>query len=87
MSTDHDRFGLIPPDWTPDAKITITGNEPAIDDHGKPVPGGGKAMPPLEFPVSWAVDLLTAWRERNAPQFGKQLAETTQRWAAGTLKS
>jgi hypothetical protein len=28
-----------------------------------------------EIPIEWAEKMLTAWREKNASQFGKALAE------------
>ncbi len=62
------------PDWSADAKVTIRGKTRE-----------GKEMHPLEMPQSWALDMLTRWRERNAPNFGKELAETTKRWAAGEI--
>lgn len=32
-------------------------------------------LPNQEMPLEWAEKMLTAWREKNANQFGKALAE------------
>ncbi len=77
MAQDTDPWAAVGvPDWSADAKVTIRGKTPE-----------GAEMHPLEMPQSWALDMLTRWRERNAPNFGKELAETTKRWAAGEIGS
>ena len=73
MASETDPWTTVP-DWSAEAKVTIRGKTPE-----------GKDMHPLEMPQSWLIDLVTRWRERNAPQFGKELAETTKRWAAGEI--
>ncbi len=75
MASDTDPWASVHmADWPAEGKITIRGKTPE-----------GAEMHPLEMPQSWALDMLTRWRERNAPNFGKELAETTKRWAAGEI--
>ena len=73
MASDTDPWTSVRvPDWSADAKVTIRGKTRE-----------GAEMHPLEMPQSWLIDMATRWRERNAPNFGKQLAETTRRWSLG----
>jgi hypothetical protein len=51
-----------------------TDNSQNGDGNGKVYVRFGP-LPTQEMPREWAEKMLTAWRERNASQFGKFLAE------------
>ncbi len=75
MASDTDPWASVHmADWSAEGKITIRGkNNDSSDAH------------PLEMPLSWVVDMMTRWRERNPANFGNELAETTKRWAQGKI--
>ena len=66
MAQETDPWGAVGvPDWSAEAKVTIRGADPE-----------GRPLEPREIPLSWAADMLTRWRERNAPQWGRDLGLT-----------